>query len=262
MPRSSTLATLAAVALAAAAPAVAAVKTEAVTYRAGDTELRGFLAWDEATTGKRPGVLVVHEWWGLNDYARGRAEQLAALGYVAFALDMYGDGKVTDKPEEAGHWSSMVGQNREEALGRARAGLDVLAANPHVDKDKIAAIGYCFGGSVVVHLAYAGFPLRGVVSFHGSLPLPPEGQGKIDVPILVAHGASDTFIAPEQVRQFAEALTAHGANWQMNAYGGAVHSFTVPGAETRGIPGLAYNEQADRRSWQEMQDFFAEVLGK
>ena len=152
-----------------ATSAEAALRTEKVEYRHGDAVLAGYLAYDDSMTGKRPGVLVVHEWWGLNDYAKRRAEQLAALGYVAFALDMYGKGQATGDPKEAGRLSGMFKDNRPLGRARAAAGLDVLRSRPQVDPARIAAIGYCFGGMVALEMARAGFPLSGVVSFHGNL---------------------------------------------------------------------------------------------
>src|SRR6266496_3598826 len=173
----------------------AEVKTETVTYKHGDQVFKGFLAWDDAVQGKRPGVLVVHEWWGLDDYARKRAEQLAKMGYVAFAADMYGDGKTTEHPKEAGEMAGMVRKNQKEWQARAQAALKVLRDNPHVDGTKLAAIGYCFGGSTALQLAYSGADIKAAVTFHAALPAPDKSQAEaIKAKILICHGADDSFV--------------------------------------------------------------------
>jgi dienelactone hydrolase len=225
-------------------------------------KLQGVVFWDDARTGKRPGVLVVHEWWGLNDYAKDRARQLAALGYVALAADMYGAGRTTDRQDEAGAWSGAVTGDVAVWRGRARAGLAALAARPDVAAGQLAAIGYCFGGSTVMQLAYSGADLKGVVSFHGSLPVgEPEAMRAVKARILVAHGAADPFVPAEQVQRFQAALAAAGLDWQFMSYSGAEHSFTAPGADARGMKGVKYDANADRRSWRLMQDFFGEIFG-
>ncbi len=239
----------------------AAIRTEKVTYRQGDTELAGFLAYDDAVTGKRPGVLVAPEWWGLNDYAKLRAEQLARLGYVAFAIDMYGKGKTTMDPKEAGQLASTFRSDRQLMRARAAAGLDMLKNRPQVDPARLAAIGYCFGGTVVLELARSGADLKGVASFHGGLATPnPSDARNIKGKVLVLHGADDTFESPAEIAAFQEEMRQASVDWQMVFYGGAVHSFTNPDADKAGIKGVAYNEAADRRSWQAMQDFFAEIF--
>lgn len=249
------------VALLVSTQARAEVVTKAVQYNDGDVALEGTLAWDDAFEGKRPGVLVVHEWWGLDDYARGRAEQLARLGYVAFALDMYGKGKITEHPQEAGEWAGIIRKNVAAWQRRALAGLDVLKEHDLVDSQRLAAIGYCFGGATVCQLAYSGAPLKGVVSFHGSLPAPtPEQQPKIAAKLLICHGAADAFVPAPQIAAFQEALEQSGADWQMIYFGNARHSFTNPGADKRGIDGLRYNKLADMRSWRYLQDFFDEIF--
>src|SRR6516225_7459903 len=175
------------------APAGAAVQTKKVTYKHNGLECQGYLAWDDAVKGPRPGVLVVHEWWGLNDYARKRAEQLAGLGYVAFACDMYGDGKVTEHPKEAGEFAGAVRKDVQVWRGRAQAALKVLQAQEQVDASKLAAIGYCFGGSTALQLAYTGADLKAVVTFHAGLVVPDAEQAKaIKAKVLVCHGAADT----------------------------------------------------------------------
>lgn len=245
------------------ARAEAAIHTEQVEYREGETALRGYLAYDDASTAKRPGVLVVHEWWGLNEHARHKAEALAKAGYVALAIDMYGDGKTTDHPQQAGEWSGYIGQHQELANARFLAGLKLLKGQPLVAVDKVAAIGFCFGGHVVLSMAAQGVDLRGVVSFHGAMPGEPVPPGtQVKAKILMNHGAADPMVTMDKVLRFQEILTAAGADWECNVYGGAQHSFTNPTADSRGIPGLAYNKEADRRSWQAMLDFFREIFSE
>ncbi|MFZ0789568.1 MAG: dienelactone hydrolase family protein [Chromatiaceae bacterium] len=241
--------------------ALAEVKTEAVQYQDGDQVLNGFIAYDDAVTDKRPGVLVVHEWWGLNDYAKRRAEMLAELGYVAFAADMYGDNKVTRHAADAKGWMMQVTENQEAWQKRAMAGLEALKASDKVDPERLAAIGYCFGGATVMQLAYAGADLDGVASFHGSLPpATPEQQEAIKASVLVAHGDKDPMVPPERVAAFRQALDAAGTDWEMAIYAGAKHGFTNPGAGDYGIDGIAYDPKADARSWALMRDFLSEVL--
>ncbi len=241
--------------------AQAGLRTERVEYRHGATVLVGYLAYDDAVAGKRPGVLVVHEWWGLNDYAKRRAEELARLGYVAFALDMYGKGTVTTNPKEAGRLAEPFRSDRQLMRARAAAGLEVLRNRPQTDPGRIAAIGYCFGGTTVLELARSGAALQGVASFHGGLATPnPADARNIKGKVLVLHGADDTFESPAEVAAFQEEMRRAGVDWQMNIYGGAVHSFTNPDAGRAGIKGVAYNEKADRRSWQALMDFFAEIF--
>ncbi len=239
----------------------AEVQSKAVSYEDDGTQLTGYLYWDDAISGPRPGVLVVHEWWGLNDYAKQRAAMLAELGYVAFAADMYGDGKVTDKPEQAGEWMQAVTADVEMWRERAGLGLAQLQASDLVDAAKLTAIGYCFGGGTVLQMAYGGAPVKGVAAFHASLPAAPEeAKGKIAARILVLHGSADGFVAPEVVQNFQTKATEAGANWEMVIYGGARHSFTSPGAAKYGMPNLEYNAQADTRSWARMQEFFTELF--
>jgi dienelactone hydrolase len=239
------------------------LKTKVIDYKDGDTPLRGYLAWDDSIDGKRPAVLVVHEWWGLNDYARGRAEQLARMGYIAFAVDMYGQGKVTTHPQEAGQWAGEIRRNSDGWVRRAKAGLKVLKEQSQTDKDRIAAIGYCFGGSTVLQLAYAGLDLKGVVSFHGALtPATPEQAKDIKAKILICHGAADTFIPDEQVNKFRTSLEEADADYQIIYYANATHSFTNPQAGKAGVQGLKYDPDADRRSWQHMKMFFDEIFAR
>jgi dienelactone hydrolase len=251
-----------ALALALPAAASAKVKMEPVQYQDGDQVLNGFIAYDDARTDKRPGVLVVHEWWGLNDYAKRRAEMLAELGYVAFAADMYGDNKVTEHAADAKGWMAQITENQDAWQRRALAGLEALKASDKVDGDRLAAIGYCFGGATVMELAYAGADLDGAVSFHGALPVAtPEQQKAIKASILITHGEQDPHVPPKRVAAFKEALDAAGVDWEMVTYGGAKHGFTNPDADSYHIDGIAYDAKADARSWALMQSFLAEVLG-
>jgi dienelactone hydrolase len=243
--------------------AQAKVVTKPVTYEHDKAILEGYLAYDDSIKARRPGVLVVHEWWGLNDYARKRAEQLARMGYVAFALDMYGKGKATTHPQEAGEWARQITANVDFWGERALAGLKVLEKDPRVDPNRIAAIGYCFGGSTVQELAYMGANLRGVVSFHGS-PIPPtEDQAKrVKAKILICHGAADPMTKPEAIQNYIVVMDKTGLDWVMIIYGGAKHSFTNPDADKAGMEALKYSKSADQRSWKHMKDFFDEIFAK
>jgi dienelactone hydrolase len=244
------------------ATAQAAVQSKAVEYVYDDIPLTGYLYWDDAVEGERPGVLVIHEWWGLNDYAKKRAHMLAELGYVAFAADMYGNKQVTDKPDQARTWMQEVTADVDGWRQRALLGLEQLKASGMVAGDNLAAIGYCFGGATVLQMAYADAPVKGVVSFHGALPAAPEeSKGKIGPQILVLHGQADSFVAPEVVTNFRNKLEESGAVWEMNTYGGDVrHGFTNPDAGSFGIPNLKYDQRADERSWGRMQSFFGELM--
>ena len=243
--------------------APAAVKTETVTYTHDGVTLKGHLAYDDAATGKRPGVLVVHEWWGLNDYAKKRVTMLAELGYVAFAADMYGDGKATEHPDQAGEMMSMVQKNQAAWQGRAVASLKVLQQHPRVDATKLAAIGYCFGGSTALQLAYTGADVKAIASFHGALPLPTAEQAKaIKAKVLICHGAEDSFVTDDACQKLRKALSAGGVDYEMDYYGGARHSFTVQGIDARGMAPLKYDPAADKRSWARMLALFSEVFAQ
>lgn len=245
----------------------AKIVTKPVAYEHAGTKLEGYLAYDDAkvTPGaKAAGVLVVPEWWGLNDYTKGRVRQLAELGYVAFGADMYGVGVVTEDPKKAGE---LAGQFYGKPLmaERAQAALDQLLATKLVDGGRLAAIGYCFGGSTVQALAYSGAPLAGIVSFHGGLiPVPADAAAKNKAKILVCHGAVDPFVKPEEIAAFQHAMDAGKFDYQFVSYSGAVHAFSNPGADAiakaTGLP-IAYNAAADKRSWALMRSFFGEVLG-
>jgi len=243
-------------------PVAADVQDKQIEYRDGETILRGHLYWDDRFEQKqRPGVLVVHEWWGLNAYARMRARMLAEAGYVAFAPDMYGDNRVTEHAAEAKGWMQQITANQAAWQQRARLGLEQLQQLPQVDPQRLAAVGYCFGGATVMQMAYAGMELRGVASFHGSLPpATPEQQPNIKASILVAHGDADKMVPPERIEAFKTALNAAGADWEMDIYGGARHSFTVPDAERKGIDNLKYDPRADHRSWSRLLDFLTEIF--
>jgi len=242
----------------------AAIKTQTVEYKDGDVTCKGYLAYDDAVQGARPGVLVVPEWWGLTDYAKHRAEQMAELGYVGFAADMYGDGKVVDNPKDAGALAMPLKSDPAKFRARAMAAIEAMksSAGDKLDTARLAGIGYCFGGSAVLELARGGADLVGVVSFHGGLASPDKAKHDIKPKVLVCHGADDPMVKPEEVTAFVEEMKADGANYEVNMYSGAVHAFTNPDADRHKIPGIAYNEQADKRSFEAMKAFFAEVFKK
>ncbi len=241
----------------------AAVVTKVVDYEFDGVKLKGFLAYDDAVKEKRPGVLVVHEWWGLNDYAKDRCKKLAELGYVAFAVDMYGDGKTTEHPDDARKMTGLVRENVQVWRGRAEAGLKQLKGLPNVDGDKIAAIGYCFGGSTCLQLAYTGADLKAVATFHAALPKPTGDDAKaVKAKVLVCHGAADTFISEDSIKAFRGALDGAGTKYDFVAYKDVVHSFTVPGADAVNIKGMKYDKAADEDSWKKMLALFKDTLGR
>lgn len=247
--------------LAAAAGAEGKVVTQTVEYADGDTVLEGYLAYDDATADPRPGVLVIHEWTGVGEYVKGRAEQLAGLGYVALAADIYGKGVRPSKPEDCGREAGKFKADRALLRARARAGLARLAAEPRVDKTRLAAIGYCFGGTSVLELARSGADFRVAVSFHGGLDAPRRDEAKnIRARILVCHGADDRFIPDADIAAFQKEMREGQVDWQMISYGGAVHSFTNPAAGDDPSRGVAYHAAADRRSWAAMLALFEEVF--
>ena len=242
----------------------AEIKTQAIEYKVGDANLQGFLVYDDSmpASQKRPGVIVVHEWWGLNDYPKMRAQMLAKLGYVAFCADMFGKGKTTEDPKQAQAWATEVYKNPDVARARAQAAFEMLKKQPQVDPSKIAAIGYCFGGGIALGMARSGMDLAGVVTFHGALDTEQRAQkGQVKAQILVCHGADDPFETPESVAAFQKEMTEAGATWQMNIYSGAQHAFTNPNVDKFALQGARYNKIADQRSWEAMQAFFKEVFG-
>jgi dienelactone hydrolase len=243
--------------------AAAKVRTKPITYESGGTALKGVLAWDDAAKGKRPGVVVVHEWWGLNKHARAQAERLAKAGYVAFALDMFGGGKSTTHPKDAMAFVQEATKEPGVAAARFDAGLDVLKKQPQVDPEKIAAFGYCFGGGVALNMARAGADLDAVVTFHGVLK-PADGPaqpGKVKPAILVQAGGADPMVPPEQVKAFEEEMKSADANVKVVTYPNAKHGFTNPDAGKAGVEGLAYDRDADRKSWDAAIKFLHQVFG-
>jgi dienelactone hydrolase len=239
----------------------ATVKTREVEYRQGETVLQGFIAWDDAAQGKRPGVLVVHEWWGHNQHARNQAKRLAEAGYVAFALDMYGKGKVATHPQDAQALMTEATKDPAVLAARFNAALAQLKQDPHVDPARIAAIGYCFGGGVVLGLARSGADLAAVVSFHGMLGTKsPAAKGSVKARVLALTGAADPFVPPAQVEAFRSEMQAAGATFEVVSFPGAKHGFTNPDAGTFGMDALAYDADADRQSWAAMLRLFREVF--
>ena len=243
---------------------MANIRTEDLTYTAGDTTCKGYVACDGAAGEPRPGVLVVHEWWGLDDYIRGRARMLAALGYTALAVDMYGDGRTAADPDGAGALMNAVLGDMDAGTARLKAAFDVLAGHPSVDAGRMAAIGYCFGGAMVLHGARIGMDLKGVVSFHGVLGSfhKPE-KGGVRARVLVCHGAADALVSEEEIAGFKQEMAEAGADCRFVAYEGALHGFTNPEAtangEKYGLP-LKYDAAVDKRSWDDMQALFSEIF--
>lgn len=236
------------------------MKTEECTYKLDTTTFKGFLAYDDAVKGKRPGVLVVHEWWGLNDFAKTQAKKLAEMGYVALAADMYGNGMNTTDPKVAGALAHSL-RGTPQMRERAFAGLSALMRRAEVDSNRVAAIGFCFGGSAVLDLAYGGANVKGVVTFHGGLFSPKEQDIKnIKTKVLVLHGADDPTMPRDTVLAFQESMRKSGADWQMVYYGNAVHGFTNPANGTVNSKGAAYNQLAAQRSWKAMEEFLKEVF--
>jgi dienelactone hydrolase len=241
----------------------AAVRTRVFEYKQGDAILEGYLAWDDSIPGRRPGVLVVHEWTGPGQYVQMRAGKLAEMGYVAFALDMYGKGVRPKTPREAGAQAGKYKSDRPLMRARARAGLDVLLGSELCDPRRVAAIGYCFGGTCVLELARSGADIAGVVSFHGGLDTPTPADAKnIKGKVLVLHGGDDPHVPRKDVEAFEDEMRSGGVDWQLNSYGGAVHAFTNPAAGNDKSRGAAYNAEADRRAWEAMKMFFGEIFQK
>lgn len=244
--------------------ASAAIKSQTFEYSEGQTKMKGYLAWDDSFNNPRPGVLVVHEWWGHNDYAQRRARMLAEAGYLALAIDMYGDGKVTRHPDKASEFSKEALANLDVAEKRFEAAANWLNKHPLLKKNQISAIGYCFGGIVVLHMARAGSNLKAVASFHGNLGGKIQAEkDKVKAKILVLHGADDPFIPQEKVKAFELEMKNAEADFKVIQYPGATHSFTNPAADEIGkefnLP-LAYDEEADKKSWQALLDFLSETF--
>ena len=244
--------------------ASAAVHGEEVSYTADGLTMKGYLAYDDALKGKRPGVLVVHEWWGHNEYARMRARKLAEMGYVALAVDMYGNGKQALHPDDAGKFAGEVSKDPATATARFSAAMKVLKEHPNTDPNHIAAIGYCFGGSIVLNMARQGMDLDGVASFHGGLTTTtPAKPGMVKAKMLVCNGAADSFVTPEDIAGFKKEMDAAKADYEFIEYAGAKHAFTNPAADENGkkfnLP-LAYNVEADKKSWADLQAFLKKIF--
>ena len=245
----------------AAFTASAAIKTELIQYKDHDAVLEGMIAYDDASTEKRPGVLVVHEWWGLNDHAKNSAKKLAEMGYVAFAADMYGKGVLTDDPAVAGELSGALKGDRPALRHRAQSALDALKGFKFTDPEKLGAIGYCFGGTTVLEIARSGAPVKGIVSFHGGLATPtPEDAKNVTCRVLACHGADDPFVTAKEVAAFKKEMDDAKVSYQFIAYPGAKHSFTNPDVDRHGMDGAKYNAAAAEKSWNDMKTFFEEVL--
>jgi dienelactone hydrolase len=234
---------------------------KSVEYQQGDTKLEGLLVYDDGQKGQRPAVLVVHQWKGLGEYEKKRAEMLARLGYVVLAADIYGKGVRPQTMQAAAAEAGKYRGDRPLLRARAEAGLEFLMKQELTDRKRVAAIGYCFGGTTVLELARSGADIAGAVSFHGGLGTPtPDDAKHIKAKVLALHGADDPNVPPKEVAAFEEEMRNGQVNWQLIAYGGAVHSFTDWGAGNDNSKGAAYNEQADHRSWEAMKQFFAEIF--
>jgi len=239
----------------------AEVQGKTIEYKEGKTVLEGYLAYDDAVQGKRPGVIVVHDWMGPSAFTRDRAEQLAKLGYIALAADIYGKGAGPKDAQGAMALVKIYKGDRVLLRARTKAALDTLLKQPQTDPARVAAIGYCFGGTAVLELARSGAPIAGVVTFHGGLDTPaPQDAKNIKAKVLVLHGADDPHVPPEQVAAFEKEMNDAGVDWQLIKYSGAVHAFAIPTAGSDKSTGVAYNPTAARRSWQAMKDFFEEIF--
>jgi dienelactone hydrolase len=242
----------------------AEIVTKSVEYKEGDTTLEGWLAYESGTTRPqetRPAVLIVHQWKGLGNYEKMRAEMLAKMGYVVFACDIYGKGIRPTSMQDAAAQAGKYKGDRALLRKRVQAGLDTLLNQKGVDAKRVAAIGYCFGGTTVLELARSGADVGGVVSFHGGLGTPtPEDAKSIKAKVLALHGADDPNVPPAEVAAFEKEMRDAKVDWQLVAYGNAVHSFTDKNAGNDNSKGAAYNEKADRRSWEAMKDLFAEIF--
>lgn len=240
-----------------------AYKEENITYTGDSTTMDGYVVYDQSSDKKRPAVLVVHEWWGLNDYSKMRARDLAKLGYVAFAIDIYGNGKTADNPDSAQKYAMPFYENPQKTKARIDAAIAKIKTYPQVDGSNIAAIGYCFGGGVLLNTVRLGDELKGIVSFHGSLNGTPANKDLLKSKILVCHGAVDPFVPQKEVDQFKKQMDSIGASYTFKAYDSAVHAFTNPNATAMGekfkIP-IKYNGPADTASWNDMKTFFGDLF--
>jgi len=241
------------------------IMREEVTYTSGDTEMKGYVAYDESKEGDRPGILVVHEWWGHTDYVRERADMLAELGYVALAVDMYGDGKTAEHPDDAKKFSGMVMKNMDKSQAKFQAAFEMLKNHPQVADEKISAIGYCFGGSVILAMANAGMDLDGVAAFHSGVQVPVEPSEDLQAEVLIQNGADDPFVSDESVRTFKTKMDEIDKPYEYIEYPGVVHGYTNPDATANGekfdLP-LAYDAEADAKSWKKLQEFLNRLYGE
>jgi dienelactone hydrolase len=251
------------VVLSATAQKPSTAKGKEVSYSSEGKTMKSYIVYNDTKAGKRPGVIVIPEWWGNNEYTRMRANMLADLGYIAIAVDMYGEGKVAADPKEAGELATPFYKDPQLAQQRIEAAVRKLKEYPQVDSTKIAAIGYCFGGSMALNAAKIGMDFKGVVSFHGGLATVPATEGTTKAAILVCHGGADKFISPEELKTFRDNLDAMKVDYTFKVYEGATHAFTNPAATATGkkfnMP-IEYNEAADKQSWQDMKDFFKKIF--
>jgi dienelactone hydrolase len=243
----------------------AQLKEESISYNSSNTTMNGYVIYNDQTQDKRPAVLVVHEWWGMNDYSKRRARELAGLGYVAMAVDMFGNGQTASDPDEAMKLAGPFYQNTQLIKSRFEAALAKLKTLPQVDTNNIAAIGYCYGGFIVLNAAKLGEPLKGVVSFHGNLGGVTPDKNLLKAKVLVLHGEADPIVQPQEVNQFKKQMDSIGADYTFKAYPNAKHAFTNPAAdsvESKFHLGVGYNADADKESWEEMKEFLKNMFGK
>jgi dienelactone hydrolase len=249
-----------------AVSAQAGVQTKEIEYSSGDAKLKGYLAYDDSIKGKRPGVLVVHEWWGHNEHARDRARMLAELGYTALALDMYGDGKAADHPKKAGEYMNAAMKDWEGSKAKFNAAKNLLQSHATVDPERIASIGFCFGGAVSLRMVREGADLDAVVAFHAGLPKGPVPVGRVTAAVLVLNGSDDIWLDPKVVAEFKKEMSAAAKDFKYVTLKGAKHAFTNKMADANSkkfnIPNLQYNKEADQKAWAAMQTLFKRVFAK
>lgn len=239
------------------------IKVEQVTYSDGAVTLKGYVAYDEKQQGKRPAIVVIPEWWGCTDYAKSRAVMLAELGYIAIAADMYGDGKIADNPGDAQTYATPFYKDAQLGKLRIEAAVKKISSYPQTDASKMAATGYCFGGSMVLNAAKLGMNFKGVVSFHGGLAGVPATPGTTKANILVCHGAADQYISADELKNFRDNLDVMKVPYTFKSYEGALHAFSNPAATATGIKfkmAVAYDEAADKQSWKDMKDFLKSIF--